>query len=533
MKRPLIILSVLALAALLTFGFWPLAADDMAITFDKEMIAAKKDYLTSLAPADSAQRPNIIIILADDLGKHDISLYGSKLIQTPNIDAIGQRGVTFQQGYITSPICAPSRAGLLTGRYQQRYGFEYQPHERYPKNRLELFVYGNFIAKGDWLLADQKRFPPFSEMVKMGMPPSEILLSEILQARGYATGIMGKWHLGAGDHAIPSNRGFDTQYGFYEAYSLYMADTSDPSIVNQRHSDFSDPFIWGKGRTGTCAIRWNNEVIEEKYYLTDRIAEEANTFITAHANEPFFLYVPFLAPHTPFQATKAYYDKLGHIKDRNQRVYNAMILQLDDAVGSIIRHLEQQGLAQNTLIFFLSDNGGAHYTHATDNAPHKGGKFTNFEGGLNVPFLLRWDARIAPNSTYAHAVSTLDVVPTVLQATATPMPTDRPFDGRPLLPHLADGTPAHNALYWRSGYSLALRHGQWKLITDLLGGSTALYDLSTDPHERNDLHAQLPDTVQLLLQHHRAWQADMQPPSWPRIMDFRYRDGEREFWFPL
>jgi arylsulfatase A-like enzyme len=224
-------------------------------------------------------------------------------------------------------------------------------------------------------------------MVKMGMPPSEILLSEILQARGYATGIMGKWHLGAGDHAIPSNRGFDTQYGFYEAYSLYMADTSDPTIVNQRHSDFSDPFIWGKGRTGTCAIRWNNEVIEEKYYLTDRIAEEANTFITAHAKEPFFLYVPFLAPHTPFQATKAYYDKLGHIKDRNQRVYNAMILQLDDAVGSIIRHLEQQGLAQNTLIFFMSDNGGAHYTHATDNAPHKGGKFTNFEGGLNVPFM--------------------------------------------------------------------------------------------------------------------------------------------------
>lgn len=518
---------------MLALGFWPLPADGFKIVFDKEQIAAKKAYLASLAPMDSAVRPNIVIILADDLGKTDISHHGSPFIQTPHIDAIGQRGVTFEEGYITSPICAPSRAALLTGRYQQRFGFEYQPHERYPKNRLEMFVYGHFIAKGDWLLADQTRFPAFSEMVRMGMPPSEILLSEILKARGYATGIMGKWHLGAGDHAIPSNRGFDTQYGFYEAYSLYMADTSDPSIVNQRHTDFSDPFIWGKGRTGTCAIRWNNEVIDEKYYLTDRIAEEANKFITAHAKEPFFLYVPFLAPHTPFQATKTYYDKLGHIEDRNKRVYCAMILQLDDAVGSIVSHLEDLGLADNTVIIFLSDNGGATYTKATDNAPLKGGKFTNFEGGLNVPFMMRWDGHIAAASTYPHPVSALDIVPTILQLTSTPIPKDRPLDGRPLMAHLTDGTPVHTDLFWRSGYSRAVRSGQWKLVTDAHGGQTALYDMRKDKNERNDLHTQLPDTVRMLLEKHDRWNAQMADPGWPHIMDFRFSDGEREFWFPL
>jgi len=533
MKETLVAILAVS-AALLAYGLWPYGTGTWKIEVDKELMAGKKAYLESV-PKDSNRLPNIVIILADDLGKTDISLYGEPPITTPNIDAIGQRGVTFTEGYISSPICAPSRAGLLTGRYQQRFGFEYQPHDRYPKNRLEKFVYSNFIATGDWTVAEQSTFPAFEDVVRNGMPPSEILLSEILRERGYATGIFGKWHLGAGDHAIPSNRGFDTQYGFYEAYSLYMADTSHPEILNQRHSDFSDLFIWGKGRSGTCAIRLNNEVIDEKYYLTDRIAEEANAFITANADRPFFLYVPFLAPHTPFQATKAYYDRLTHIEDRNKRIYNAMIMQLDDAVGSIIAQLEQHGLMENTLIFFLSDNGGATYTKATDNHPLKGGKFTNFEGGLNIPFMMRWDGTLDSGAVFTRPVIAMDVFATAMEAAGIAPPNDRPIDGRSLMPFIKGEKEGyvHEALFWRSGYSRAIRFGDWKLVADLHSGNMALYDLASDPYEKHDLYAERTDVVQIMLTRYAEWDREMMPPQWPNVMHFRYPDGERDFYFPL
>ena len=511
-----------------------MSSKNFEITFDKEKITKKQEYLNSIQQLDYA-KPNIVIIVADDLGKTDISLYGQPPIQTPNIDSIGLKGMTFTEGYITSPICAPSRAGMLTGRYQQRFGFEYQPHDRYPKNRIEMFVYKNFIATGDWLVANQVEFPRFQDIVKNGMPPSEIMLSEVLQKAGYRTGIAGKWHLGAGDHAIPINRGFDYQYGFYEAYSLYMADTSHKDIVNQRHNDFSDPFIWGKGRSGNCAIRKNHDVIEEEFYLTDRIAEEANDFIDRNVEEPFFLYVPFLAPHTPFQATKAYFDKLDHIEDRNKRVYNAMIWQLDDAVGSIVSKLESQGLMENTIIFFLSDNGGATYTEATDNAPLKGGKFTNFEGGLNVPFMVRWDGRVKSGSSYDKSVISMDVFATALEMTDIDYSKDRQLDGASLLPVLMDSLtePIHDKLCWRSGYNRAIRSGNWKLITDDLSGNHALYDLSTDKEERTNLYDSKPEVVRELKAQHAAWEAEMMDPKWPRVMDYRWWDGDEPYYFPL
>lgn len=534
MKRLLLFISVCIIAALLTYGFWPLSSKKWEITFDKEKINQKASFLEAIKP-DTSAKPNIVIIIADDLGKTDISLYGNPPIQTPNIDSIGLKGMTFTEGYITSPICAPSRAGMLTGRYQQRFGFEYQPHDRYPKNRIEMFVYKNFIATGDWLVANQIEFPAFKDMVKNGMPPSEIMLAEILQKAGYRTGIAGKWHLGAGEHAIPINRGFDYQYGFYEAYSLYMADTSDPSIVNQRHKDFSDPFIWGKGRSGNCAIRRNDEVIDEKFYLTDRIAEEANRFIDENKEEPFFLYVPFLAPHTPFQATKAYYDKLGHITDRNKRVYNAMIWQLDDAVGSIISHLEASGLMENTIVFFLSDNGGATYTEATDNAPLKGGKFTNFEGGLNVPFMIRWDGHVNAGTQYEQPVISMDIFSTAVQLAGVNYSVERPVDGVSLLPVLEDSvtTPLHEALFWRSGYNRAVRNGDWKLITDDLSGNHALYNVRTDKEEQRNLYNDNPEMVELLRNRHKEWESQMIDPQWPRVMDYRWWDGDEPYYFPL
>lgn len=533
-RKPLLLAIFLILGILLAYGFWPLTSKKFEITFDEQKIAEKNEFLSGISP-DTVSKPNIIIIMADDLGKTDISLYGSPPIQTPNIDSIGLKGMTFAEGYITSPICAPSRAGLLTGRYQQRFGFEYQPHDRYPKNRIELFVYKNFIANGDWLVANQIEFPAFEEMLKIGMPPSEVMLSEILQRKGYRTGITGKWHLGSGEHAIPINRGFDYQYGFYEAYSLYMADTSDENIINQRHKDFSDPFIWGKGRTGNCAIRRNDAVIDEKYYLTDRIAEEANKFIDDNKNGPFFLYVPFLAPHTPFQATKAYYDKLGHIKDRNKRVYNAMIWQLDDAVGSIINHLEKAGLMKNTIVFFLSDNGGATYTGATDNAPLKGGKFTNFEGGLNIPFMVRWDGKINSGSKYDGSVISMDVFSTVLELAGISKMKNRQVDGVSLLPILfhSSSEPVHDCLCWRSGYNRAIRSGDWKLITDGMSGNNALYNLKNDKEERHNLYDSEPETVKFLMKRHAEWESELMNPKWPNVMDYRWWDGEEPYYFPL
>ncbi len=534
MKRILLITSLLLFVGILVFGFWPISSKKFEVTFDKEKISAKKNYLNSLS-ADSIRRPNIIIIMADDLGKTDISLYGSPPIQTPNIDSIGLKGITFTEGYITSPICAPSRAGMLTGRYQQRFGFEYQPHDRYPRNRIEMFVYKNFVATGGWLVADQVEFPRFQDIVKNGMPPSEIMLAEILQRKGYNTGIAGKWHLGSGEHTIPINRGFDYQYGFYEAYSLYMADTSNKDIINQRHKDFSDPFIWGKGRTGNCAIRRNDEVIDEKFYLTDRIAEEANAFVTKHKDEPFFLYVPFLAPHTPFQATKAYYDKLEHIEDRNKRVYNAMIWQLDDAVGSIINHLEESGLMENTIVFFLSDNGGATYTKATENAPLKGGKFTNFEGGLNVPFMIRWDGHLSNGRQYNEPVISMDIFSTIMELTGTNYIDERRLDGVSLLSVLSDSVaePIHEKLCWRSGYNRAIRSGNWKLITDGLSGNHALYDLKNDKEEQTNLYDSNPEIVKQLQAKHAKWESEMLDPQWPRVMDFRWWDGDEPYYFPL
>ena len=516
---------------LLIVGFWPLSDKDLHIEFDQEGIDAKRAFLQNLKLDRSVERPNILLILADDLGKNDISLYGNPPISTPNIDGIGKNGVTFSEGYITSPICAPSRAGLLTGRYQQRFGFEYQPHDRYPKNLIELLVYKYFIATGDWRVADQYRFPEFKDILKNGMPPSELMLSELLQATGYATGIAGKWHLGAGEHAIPINRGFNYQYGFYEAYSLYMADTSDPSIVNQRHSDFSDPFIWGKGRSGNCAIRKNHNVIEEEFYLTDRIAEETIKFMEEHKEEPFFLYVPFLAPHTPFQATKPYFEKLSHIEDRNKRVYNAMIWQLDDAVGTIIAKLHELNLAENTMVIFMSDNGGATYTLATDNAPLKGGKFTNFEGGLNVPFMMQWPGRIDTGSVNSSPVMATDVFATVCQLLQI-QDLPKPLDGIDLMKAINDSTQNRN-LFWRSGYNKAVRSGDWKLIKEELSGRTVLYDLSTDKNETKDLSHQYPDTVKALIKLQEEWEKGTVNPAWPRVMDFTFHADDGDFKFPL
>jgi arylsulfatase A-like enzyme len=527
------------IAAFTTFLLLPVRSRKFRIVFDEEKIKYREDWLAAKQKEEQQKsKPNIIFILADDLGKMDISLYGCKHLKTPNIDAIGENGVTFQEGYISSPICSPSRAGLMTGRYQQRFGFELNIHERYPKNRLEYFVVKNFIAnKGNWRVAKQKiAAPSFKDMHKQGLPPTEFTMAEILQAQGYQTAMFGKWHLGYNHGALPINRGFDYHYGFYEAFSLYAYDTNK-EIINQHHDDFSDKHIWGKGRKGNCAIRRNDSIIIEEEYLTTRIGEEASDWMEEnHKNGPFFMYVPFSAPHTPFQATKKYYDHYAHIEDRNKRVYYAMIHALDDAVGMIVDKVRELGIEENTMIVFLSDNGGATYTHATDNGILKGGKFSNFEGGINVPFMIQWEGTIPAATQYEHPVSALDLLPTFTAIGHTFLPEQMDYDGVNLMPYIlgekANEKP-HEALYWRSLYHKAIRKGRWKLIRDDLADRTVLYDLVDDKPEKHNLANECNEIVEELMAELKIWEQSLIQPNWPRVMDYRIIDGDAVYYFPL
>lgn len=531
--------TVLILTPLLVFLLYPLGSPEYAIVFDEAKINFRKDFLAKKpAVADSSvRRPNIIVILADDLGKTDISLYGSPYVKTPNIDSIGLNGVTCSEGYITSPICSPSRAGLLTGRYQQRFGFELHVHERYPKNRMEYYVYKYFIANsGDWRVAetDNIAVPRTEDLIKQGLPPTELVLPELLRKHGYKNAIMGKWHLGYNESAIPLSRGFDYHYGFYEAFSLY-APLGSEGIEESRHEYFSDKVMWDKGRSGNCAIRRNGEVIEEPKYITQRLAEEACDWMQQNHTEPFFLYVPFSAPHTPFQAPSSYTQKYAHISDHNKRVYYAMIHSLDDAVGQIMAKVRQLGIEENTIVFFLSDNGGAAYTHATDNAPLRGGKLSNFEGGINVPYMVQWKGNIPPRQTLTHPVSSLDVFATACALAGVQLPTDRIYDGVNLMPCLTgqNTTPPHETLFWRSIYHKAIRHGDWKLLVDEKAKKKLLFNMTTDKGERFDLSEMQPDTVQFLQQKLAEWEKGLINSRWPHVMDYHIRDGKTTYYFPL
>lgn len=319
-----ILVPVITIAAgLLAYLLFPLTTRAWDIVFDREKILYKEQFLESIRkdPLQSEAPPlNILLITADDLGKTDISLYGGTAVDTPNIDSIGHDGVIFTEAYCTSPICSPSRASMLTGRYQQRFGYEVQPQNRYARNRLELFVVDNYIDTGGWFPVENNGTPRKAEREKQGLPPSEITLAELLTEYGYATGITGKWHLGHAPDFVPNSRGFDYQYGFYEAFSLYSP-TDDPDIVNHRHDYFASKHIWKQERKGPCAVRRNDEEIVEPEYLTFRIAEEAEEFLSRNRNNPYFLYVPFSAPHTPFQAPEEYVDRFRHVEDENKRVY--------------------------------------------------------------------------------------------------------------------------------------------------------------------------------------------------------------------
>jgi arylsulfatase A-like enzyme len=507
------------------------------IYWDEKLIQGRKQFLAQKYSSDpSVKKPNIIIILADDLGQTDISLYGNKLITTPNIDAIGLNGVTFNEAYITSPVCSPSRAGLLTGRYQQRFGHELQMNDRYPKNIIEFLAFKILPTFRPVTPIWIRSKPSDEDRMRQGLPPSEITLAEVLQVNGYTTAIIGKWHLGAQDFALPCNRGFDYQYGFNEAFTLYM-DTESPEIVNGKvKGQYMDNHQWrtAEGRTGNCAITRNCcESTDDPDYLTDRLTTEAIQFIDRNKTRPFFLYLPYSAPHAPIQAPKSYYEQLPHVGDHVQRTYLAMIKNLDDQIGRLMKNLDSLQLTENTLIFFLSDNGGASYNGSTDNAPYRGGKLTNFEGGIRVPFMMQWKSKIPEGVVFNHPVSSLDIFATSISAASAQLPQDRTFDGVDLIPYLSKTALPHPSLYWRSDVCKAIRQGQWKLLINEVSGRNSLYNMTNDAEEVKNLYDQLPDVVHQLNQNLKIWESEMMKPMWPRTVNYIYKDkqGKQKFAF--
>jgi len=508
------------------------------IKWDKEKKEGKEQYFSQSLKTFQTKSPNVVLIVCDDLGKYEVSAYGVDHIQTPHIDQLGREGVIFQEGYVTAPTCAPSRAGLMTGRVQNRYGFETQIMEFYPTNMIE-YLSGKYIVKtDDWVLTTRPEYPSEWQVHKQGVPPTEINLAELLNGYGYHTGITGKWHLGASRHHLPWERGFDYQYGFNGAFSLYTPEREWNKVINYVHESFSTRYQWESGRYGEGAITENGKEIREEKYLTFAIRDKAIEFIrnSKDLDNPFFLYCAFSAPHVPFQAPVDYYCKYEHVEDENKRVYYAMISALDDAIGDLHHAIKEMGLEENTMIFLLSDNGGASYTGATDNGPLKGGKLTQFEGGINVPFMMKWKGHIPEGIRYEEPVLSTDIFTTVVQNVGAKLPADREYDGVNLLDYVngKSDIPPHEQLFWRADHIWAIRDGNYKMILSTRDGWAELYDLKKDKSETINLKDQMPELFEALKEKHKEWQDKNLPPKpmWPRVMDHKFVLNGKEYLFP-
>ncbi len=531
----------LFLVAMLTACTFPFttATYKWKIKWDKEKLAFKEQFLSQKLPEHTKGKPpNILFIVVDDLGKYEISAYGSETMHTPNIDKLASEGVLFTDCYVNSPVCAPSRAGLMSGRYPPRFGFETQPMEIYPNN-LAVYSIGKYLINtGDFVMDTKPKFPPEWQIQKQGLPPTEFTLAEILKMRNYHTACIGKWHLGFDKNLIPNNRGFDYQYGFYGAFSLYSKKRNSSNMVNYIHDSFSAKHQWKTGRKETSAILRNDKKIKEERYLTYAILDEGLEFMARHKNDknPFFLYLAFNAVHVPFQVPRVYYEMHDEHKDEdeNKRVYHAMIQALDDAIGALMEKMKAMGLDENTLIYFISDNGGASYTGATDNGPYKGGKLTMFEGGVNVPFIMKWKGHIPEGMVYKNPVSSMDIFMTSVKAAECPLPEDRIYDGVNLIPFLTgekQGRP-HDVFYWKADHIEAMRKGDWKFLLSTRDKWIEMYNMAEDKFEHYDLTDVHPDTLEVLRREFDMWKKELKPPLWPRLMDHKFVIDGKEYLFP-
>lgn len=458
--------------------------------------------------ADSSSRPNVILFIADDLGYGETSIQGSQDIPTPYIDSIARNGVRFTSAYVTSPYCSTSRAGLMTGRIQNRFGYEFNP------------------------IGSQNEEPG------LGLPGSETTIAEILQRAGYATGLIGKWHLGGSAPFHPNRRGFDYFYGFTHEGHFFVPPPYDGVVTMLRrhalpdgkkgrwmskngklilstHMGYSEPDY-----DANNPIVRQSQPVNETRYLTDAFAEEAVEFIKGHSERPFFLTVAWSAVHSPLQGSDPYMKRFSKIQDKHRRIFAAMLANMDDAVGSILKELKMSGIEDNTIVIFLSDNGGPTKELTSSNLPLRGGKGTMFEGGIRVPFFLSWPGKIEPNQSSDSIISSLDIFPSILEAVdGAPIPR-KSLDGKSWWSEDKDGqfiltSHSNRQLFWKLGERRALRVDQWKIVKHPKS-DWSLYRVNSDLSESQDLKSEFPTQFNKMIHAWDALNSDMSPPFWKK-----------------
>ncbi len=438
--------------------------------------------------AAAGELPNLVVILADDLGYGDVGAYGSKQISTPHIDELAASGVKFTNGYVCSPVCAPSRAGLLTGKHPLSFGFS------------------------DNLTPPQ----PGHDPAFVGLPLSQKTIADRLKPLGYTNGIIGKWHLGELPQFSPLKRGFDEFWGYLGGgHDYFRADPEGDAMATPILCNFKTP--------------------EPLTYLTDDTGNECAHFIRRHKAAPFFLFAAFAAPHSPMQATKEDLDAFSHITDRRRRTYCAMIRSLDRNVGKIVGEIRSQGLNRKTLVVFLSDNGGQcapRMESGASNAPLRGGKTMVLEGGIRVPMILSWPGKIPAGNTVDGISWALDIAPTLLGAAGG---KSDGMAGINLLPHVSENPSAfpERTMMWRYTVGSAIRTGSWKLVR-LPDRLPMLFDLSTDPAELKDLATTHKERTQELLEKLGRWEVLSPNPLFREPADWRVRHlGFYDATYPL
>lgn len=402
----------------------------------------------SLEP--KAQNPNVIVIVADDMGYNDVGFNGCQDIPTPNIDRIAKAGVVFSSGHVSFGVCSPSRAGLLTGRYQYRFGYERNP----------LYV------------------PSDSTM---GLPLTEETMADVLGRSGYNNMIIGKWHLGAHKSLHPLKRGFNEFFGFLGGGHQYFPEKwtlQNPEDAN------------GETESYRTKLNRNYIPVEETEYITDAFSREAVSFVERNKQKPFFLYLAYNAPHAPLQATEKYLNRFENIKNPKRRTYAAMVSALDDGVGRLLDKLKETGQIDNTIIVFLSDNGGPVSDNGSSNTPLRGQKGSVFEGGIRVPFAMQWTGKIPANFTYDKPIIALDILSTVLANIKGAAKPKNLLDGTDLLPFLTNknSKAPHDFLFWRMfdrGSYAIINKNEMKMV--VLKDSLYLYDLKKEINEKNNV----------------------------------------------
>ena len=451
----------------------------------------------TVVAARAATQPNILLLVADDLGWGETGVQGfAKDIATPHLDALAREGVRCPQAYVTAPVCAPSRAGLITGRYQTRFGYEL-----------------NVIGK--------QNLDP-----RIGVAVTERTLADRLRAGGYVTALVGKWHLGSTPPFHPQRRGFNELFGFLHEGHYYLPppysgalsllrrkslppgeSVRDGNIVWSHHGSIDEPPY-----DDDNPLLRGTEPVHEPAYLTGAFTREAAGFISRNKDRPWFLTVAYNAVHSPMQALDRDLGRVAGIVDEHRRVFAAMLTALDDSVGALLGALREHHLENDTLVVFLSDNGGPTAELTSGNGPLRGGKGQLYEGGIRVPFFARWPGRIPPGILFPAPVSALDIMPTALAAAGVPGRDG--LDGVDLLPYWRGDTtsPPHPELYWRFGPQFALREGRWKMVQAGKQGATPqLFDLDADPGEATDLATREPQRAAEMLEHWRALDASMVP----------------------